>query len=125
MFSICHVQLFVYIMGIPEVVEGNPFVHHFIMARWQFRKLRSKMKLFSSVILYILLILKVRAEDQSNDKVEEESNHDQPTVMVAILVRNKAHVLPYFFHYLEKQDYPKDRMSIWWVAVQLVFYYFV
>ena len=63
--------------------------------------------------IYILLIFKVGAEDQSNDKVEEESNHDQPTVMVAILVRNKAHVLPYFFRYLEKQDYPKDRMSIW------------
>ena len=87
----------------------------FIMARWQFRKLRSKMKLFLSAILYILLILKVDAEDQSNENVEEESSHDPPTVMVAILVRNKAHVLPYFFHYLEKQDYPKDRMSIWLV----------
>uniref|UniRef100_A0A182WR15 Glycosyl transferase family 25 domain-containing protein n=1 Tax=Anopheles minimus TaxID=112268 RepID=A0A182WR15_9DIPT len=36
-----------------------------------------------------------------------------PTVMVAVLVRNKAHTLPYFFSYLEELDYPKDRMSLW------------
>jgi len=35
------------------------------------------------------------------------------TVFVAILVRNKAHALPYFFGALESQDYPKDRMHLW------------
>lgn len=35
------------------------------------------------------------------------------TVFVAVLVRNKAHALPYFFGALESQDYPKDRMHVW------------
>lgn len=35
------------------------------------------------------------------------------TVFVAVLVRNKAHTLPYFLSALESQDYPKDRMHLW------------
>ncbi|XP_027843955.2 glycosyltransferase 25 family member [Aphis gossypii] len=35
------------------------------------------------------------------------------TVFVAILIRNKAHTLPYFFSALESLDYPKDRMHLW------------
>jgi collagen beta-1,O-galactosyltransferase len=35
------------------------------------------------------------------------------TVFVAILVRNKAHTLPYFFSAFESLDYPKDRMHLW------------
>ncbi|CAG0897714.1 unnamed protein product [Darwinula stevensoni] len=37
----------------------------------------------------------------------------EPTVFVVILVRNKAHVLPYFLTLLDRLDYPKDRMSLW------------
>jgi hypothetical protein len=36
-----------------------------------------------------------------------------PSVFIAMLVRNKAHVLPFTLAYLESQDYPKDRISIW------------
>lgn len=36
-----------------------------------------------------------------------------PTVVVALLVRNKAHVLPLFLTYLEQLDYPKSRISLW------------
>lgn len=43
----------------------------------------------------------------------------EPTVMVALMVRNKAHVLPLFLSYLERQDYPKKRMSLWWVFLNL------
>ncbi|XP_065359671.1 glycosyltransferase 25 family member [Calliphora vicina] len=39
--------------------------------------------------------------------------NEEPTVMVALMVRNKAHVLPLFLSYLERQDYPKKRMSLW------------
>ncbi|KAF6202044.1 hypothetical protein GE061_004441 [Apolygus lucorum] len=35
------------------------------------------------------------------------------TVLIAILVRNKGHTLPYFLSYLHKLDYPKDRISLW------------
>uniref|UniRef100_A0A5S6QMF6 Glycosyltransferase 25 family member n=1 Tax=Trichuris muris TaxID=70415 RepID=A0A5S6QMF6_TRIMR len=40
------------------------------------------------------------------------AGHQPPTVLFCILVRNKAHVLPYFFGYLEELDYPKDRIAI-------------
>ncbi|XP_072930727.1 glycosyltransferase 25 family member [Epargyreus clarus] len=36
-----------------------------------------------------------------------------PTVAVTVLVRNKAHTLPYFLSCLNNLDYPKDRMFIW------------
>ncbi|CAG9770550.1 unnamed protein product [Ceutorhynchus assimilis] len=37
----------------------------------------------------------------------------KPTILVAVLVRNKQHTLPYFLSNLEKLDYPKDRISLW------------
>lgn len=36
-----------------------------------------------------------------------------PTVVVAVLVRNKAHTLPWFLGQLELLDYPKDRITLW------------
>nr|XP_042901961.1 glycosyltransferase 25 family member [Parasteatoda tepidariorum] len=36
-----------------------------------------------------------------------------PTVLITVLIRNKAHTLPYFFAYLEQLDYPRDRISLW------------
>lgn len=45
--------------------------------------------------------------------VECDLKYAEPTVMIAILVRNKAHVLPWFFGHLENLNYPKDRVSIW------------
>ncbi|KAK3912749.1 Glycosyltransferase 25 family member [Frankliniella fusca] len=36
-----------------------------------------------------------------------------PTVMIAILARNKAHTLPYFLTLVERLDYPKSRISLW------------
>ncbi|XP_064458740.1 procollagen galactosyltransferase 1-like isoform X2 [Ornithodoros turicata] len=41
------------------------------------------------------------------------TENELPAVLVAILARNKAHVLPYFFGYLEQQQYPKSRISVW------------
>ncbi|KAL6261421.1 hypothetical protein P5V15_006515 [Pogonomyrmex californicus] len=37
----------------------------------------------------------------------------EPTVLIAILIRNKAHTLPYFLSLLERQNYPKNRISLW------------
>lgn len=34
------------------------------------------------------------------------------TVLISILVRNKEHTLPYFLTYLERLDYPKDRIAL-------------
>ncbi|VUZ49167.1 unnamed protein product [Hymenolepis diminuta] len=36
----------------------------------------------------------------------------EPSVSVSVLVRNKAHSLPYFLHHLEELDYPKKRMHL-------------
>jgi hypothetical protein len=36
-----------------------------------------------------------------------------PTVFIALLVRNKAHTLPYFLTLLERLDYPKERIALW------------
>lgn len=41
-----------------------------------------------------------------------------PTVVIAILARNSAHSLPYYLGALERLNYPKDRISVWWVFLQ-------
>ncbi len=50
-----------------------------------------------------LLFLELAAEETSDDK----------TVMIAILARNKAHVLPQFLNCIEKLDYDKQLISLY------------
>ncbi|XP_057376858.1 glycosyltransferase 25 family member-like [Daphnia carinata] len=38
---------------------------------------------------------------------------DDPNVLVTLLVRNKAHTLPYFLKLFEELDYPKNRLTLW------------
>uniref|UniRef100_A0A3P9M7U0 Cerebral endothelial cell adhesion molecule n=1 Tax=Oryzias latipes TaxID=8090 RepID=A0A3P9M7U0_ORYLA len=52
----------------------------------------------------------------SEEKSPEESRMQPPTVVVAIIARNAAHALPYYLGALERLNYPKDRISVWWVA---------
>ncbi|XP_043461056.1 glycosyltransferase 25 family member [Leptopilina heterotoma] len=40
-------------------------------------------------------------------------NFKKPTILIGILVRNKAHTLPYFLSFLGNLDYPKNRISLW------------
>ena len=67
----------------------------------------------------MLLILFICIDDYCPDAQNTDNYRDlnlqarYPTVMVAVLVRNKAHSLPYFLYYLQQLQYPKDRMSIW------------
>ncbi|XP_003706615.1 glycosyltransferase 25 family member [Megachile rotundata] len=37
----------------------------------------------------------------------------KPSVLITILVRNKAHTLPYFLTFLEQLNYPKQRIHLW------------
>ncbi|CAK9802533.1 Glycosyltransferase 25 family member [Anthophora plagiata] len=37
----------------------------------------------------------------------------KPTVLITILVRNKAHTLPYFLTFIEELNYPKERIHLW------------
>jgi len=45
----------------------------------------------------------------------------EPTVMMAVLVRNKAHTLPWFMHYLQNLDYPKQRIRLWYIYTLVQF----
>lgn len=38
---------------------------------------------------------------------------EEPLVLVAVLAKDKAHVLPYYLRALELQDYPKRRMALY------------
>ncbi|XP_050499113.1 glycosyltransferase 25 family member [Diabrotica virgifera virgifera] len=57
---------------------------------------------FLNVLVLVLVIM-------SNSHAEKK----QPTILVSILVRNKAHTLPYFLSNFESLNYPKDRMALW------------
>lgn len=52
------------------------------------------------------------AQDADSD-LKSELEYEQPTVLITLLVRNKAHILPLFLSYLEQLDYPKQRIAIW------------
>lgn len=41
------------------------------------------------------------------------NDEKSPTVVIAMLARNKAHTLPYFLTILDRLDYPKDRITLW------------
>ena len=48
----------------------------------------------------------------------ESENNDlfkQPTVVISILIRNKAHSLAWFFGHLERLNYPKERITLWYI----------
>lgn len=51
--------------------------------------------------------------DRDAEARATEQPSKAPTVFLAILARNTAHTLPYFFSYIDRLDYPKDRMYVW------------
>ena len=55
------------------------------------------------------------ASEDDNLRVAQRQWMREPTVMVAVLVRNKAHTLPWFLHYLQNLDYPKQRVRLWYL----------
>lgn len=84
-------------------------------------------KIFIVLILIFLFKYSSNSDDGSEDKDPEsialhnligDKSHlyKKPSVLIVSLIRNKAHTLPLFFTYLEEQDYPKDRISLWMVT---------
>lgn len=68
------------------------------------------------VLLRCLLLWTLLSQTRgyfSEEKYPEESKMQPPTVVIAIIARNAAHSLPYYFGALERLNYPKDRVSIW------------
>ena len=53
------------------------------------------------------------SDTEASEQQAEEEAQRAPTVFLAILARNTAHTLPYFFSYIDRLDYPKKRMYIW------------
>ena len=50
---------------------------------------------------------------ESADKFYEAAYGLMPHVFVSVLLTNSLHTLPNFLGYLERLDYPKDRISLW------------
>lgn len=76
------------------------------------------------LLLHFLLLTAFVARTQSyfsEEKYPEESKMQPPTVVIAIIARNTAHSLPYYLGALERLNYPKDRISVWWVCFCVVF----
>ncbi|XP_031840465.1 glycosyltransferase 25 family member isoform X2 [Nomia melanderi] len=55
----------------------------------------------SAFLIFFIVSLTIYCEDLK-----------KPTVLISILVRNKAHTLPYFLTFLERLDYPKKRIHL-------------
>ena len=81
-------------------------------------------KIFIVLILIFLFKYSSNSDDTSDGKDTETiamqslisdrgALYKKPTVLIVTLIRNKAHTLPMFLTYLEEQDYPKDRISLW------------
>ena len=73
---------------------------------------------WSHCIVYIVLLLSTVLPPSLTDHSLTESINDQSSaarVFLAILARNSAHLLPNFLGYVERLDYPKDRISVWCV----------
>lgn len=50
----------------------------------------------------------------SPNESDTNSIYDKlPTILIVTLFRNKAHTMPFFFTFLNRIDYPKERISLW------------
>ena len=75
------------------------------------------------ILIVATLLCAVKGQVESNEAVDveagtseqpiEEKTQRAPSVFLAMLARNTAHTLPYFFSYIDRLDYPKNRMYIW------------
>lgn len=78
------------------------------------------------IVLFLIFLFKysTKSDNSSDGKIPEPISFDnvisdtshlfkKPSIMIVTLVRNKAHTLPLFLTYLEEQEYPKNRISLW------------
>ncbi|XP_033732543.1 procollagen galactosyltransferase 1-like isoform X2 [Pecten maximus] len=75
-------------------------------------QLTCRQTILFSLVFCLVLASSVGEIDETDD-TEDVQEHYHPTVMIAILVRNKEHVLPWFLEYLERLEYPKNRIALW------------
>ncbi|ESO96194.1 hypothetical protein LOTGIDRAFT_231876 [Lottia gigantea] len=76
----------------------------------------NKLSLKTRGILYlccvVVSLMVIEQIFQGCHSLEDKEVHP-PTVLIAFLVRNKAHTLPWFLGHIEKLDYPKNRITLW------------
>lgn len=65
--------------------------------------------IFGSILLLLTFGNEIVTVDENKDVLDLKNS----TVVISVLVRNKAHTLPYFLTCLERLDYPKDRILLW------------
>ena len=75
--------------------------------------LRMRWKFILVVLITVFTLCAQSEYMQGGQEHFENSESLSPTVMITLLVRNKAHVLPYSLEYLTNLDYPKNRMMLW------------
>lgn len=84
------------------------------------------------VILFFIFLIKYSTNSDTSDgndnkpisetiisplTVSDSSSfYKKPSILIVSLIRNKAHTLPLFLTYLEDQNYPKDRISLWFAT---------
>lgn len=64
-------------------------------------------------LLGILFALSFDLVDSALQSPPPPNSEKWPTILIATLVRNKEHTLPYFLTYLQNQSYPKNRIALW------------
>jgi hypothetical protein len=72
-----------------------------------------KMMILIPLLLLLLFSQNISTVDQTSLDDQATSINQSPTVMIVLLVRNKAHILPHSLALLERLDYPKNRISLW------------
>lgn len=70
------------------------------------------LKSLNIINLFLISCIFVLPNDVVNCRGQISNDTLLPTVAIAVFVRNKEHTLPYFFGYLERLDYPRDRISL-------------
>ena len=78
----------------------------------------AKMQMLYILLLSCCIIICNGFNDNKHDHSQGPNSvrnpvEREPTVLIPLLIRNKAHILPYFLNYLQNLNYPKDRISIW------------
>lgn len=68
--------------------------------------------LFKIILFFSSLNAYSAVPDVISD-LSEESEIKEPSVFLAIIARNAAHLLPNWLGYIENLDYPKNRISVW------------
>nr|XP_024217131.1 glycosyltransferase 25 family member [Halyomorpha halys] len=71
------------------------------------------MAVVRSVVTFILILFNpINVFTNETIETDLQMPFKFNTVLISILVRNKEHTLPYFLTYLERLDYPKDRIAL-------------